>query len=98
MNTNSSFVLSIRQWRMLKDQIAKYSMTLGGISIIIAITLIFFYLLYVVLPLFLPASMNHIVQFNTSDSIYIATEEKNETSFAVADPATEIMILSLNLV
>lgn len=131
MNTNSSFVLSVRQWRMLKDQIAKYSMTLGGISIIIAITLIFFYLLYVVLPLFLPASMNHIVQFNTSDSIYIATEEKNElgvrftndadavffslkdghviskykvaipddasiTSFAVADPATDIVAFGLN--
>ncbi len=131
MNTNSSFILSVRKWRMLKDQIAQYSMTLGGISIIIAITLIFFYLLYVVLPLFLPASMNHIVQFSTPDSIYIATEEKNElgvrftndadavffslkdghviskykiaipddasiTSFAVADPATDIVAFGLN--
>ncbi len=132
MNTNSQKAKRRRKWRMLKDQIAKYSMTLGGISIIIAITLIFFYLLYVVLPLFLPASMNHIVQFSNPDSsIYIASEEKNElgvsftndadvvffslkdgkviskykiaipddtsiTSFAVADPATDIVAFGLN--
>jgi phosphate transport system permease protein len=142
MNTNSSLIPAMkegrsrRKWRMLKDQIAKYSMTLGGISIIIAITLIFFYLFYVVLPLFLPASMNQVVQFSSPDSstgntIYIATEEKNElgvrftnqadaiffglkdgnviskhklaipedasiTSFAVADPATDIVAFGLN--
>jgi phosphate transport system permease protein len=142
MNTNSSLIPAMkegrsrRKWRMLKDQIAKYSMTLGGISIIVAITLIFFYLFYVVLPLFLPASMNNIVQFSSPDSstgntIYIASEEKNElgvrftnqadaiffdlkdgnviskhkiaipedasiTSFAVADPATDIVAFGLN--
>ena len=61
-NNNSSPVLSAlndpaiarhRQWRMFKDKVAKHSITVGGISIIIAISLIFFYLLYVVLPLFL---------------------------------------------
>ncbi|KHD05984.1 hypothetical protein PN36_04735 [Candidatus Thiomargarita nelsonii] len=39
-------------------------MTLGGISVIFAIVLIFFYLLYVVFPLFMPASMNKIQHFS----------------------------------
>jgi ABC-type uncharacterized transport system permease subunit len=72
MNTNSSFVLSVRKWRMLKDKIAQYSMPLGGISIIIAITLIFFYLLYVVLPLFLPIlsfSIRHLRTDKTKEEL-----------------------------
>ena len=46
-----------RRLRTLKDQGARYAVTVGGIGVIIAIALIFFYLLQVVLPLFRPASM-----------------------------------------
>ncbi len=41
-----------RALRELKDKVAKYGVTAGGLSVILAILLIFFYLLYVVLPLF----------------------------------------------
>lgn len=72
-----------RKWRTLKDIAARYSIGFGGISVIIAIVLIFFYLLYVVLPLFASAS-------TTAESKYtlpggsdystelIALEEQNE--------------------
>lgn len=40
------------------DTIARYGVGFGGVSVIIAITLIFFYLAFVVFPLFEPASLN----------------------------------------
>jgi len=95
MNTNSqtsSSVLSAlkspavirrRQWRMLKDKIVKHLMTVGGISVIMAILLIFFYLLYVVFPLLLPASTHKLQQFDlpapvAGETWHLAIEEKNE--------------------
>ncbi|MEQ8230384.1 MAG: phosphate ABC transporter permease, partial [Gammaproteobacteria bacterium] len=44
--------------RLLKDRLFGLVMGIGGISVIIAILLIFFYLFYVVLPLFAGASMH----------------------------------------
>lgn len=46
-----------RAWRMFKDGFARYFVGIGGAGAIIAILLIFFYLIYVVLPLFKGASM-----------------------------------------
>ncbi len=46
---------SREKWRLQKDRLANYGVTIGGISVIAAILLIFFYLLYVVYPLFIPA-------------------------------------------
>ncbi|MDY0135609.1 MAG: ABC transporter permease subunit [Thiomicrospira sp.] len=43
--------------RRLSDHTAKYSISVGGVSIIFAVFLIMFFLLYVVLPLFIPATM-----------------------------------------
>lgn len=43
--------------RRLKDYGAKFGITLGGVGIIFAVFLIMFFLLYVVLPLFIPASI-----------------------------------------
>ncbi|MFP4181646.1 MAG: ABC transporter permease subunit [Thiohalospira sp.] len=39
-------------WRSAKDHLARYGVAAGGISVIVALILIFFYLLWVVLPLF----------------------------------------------
>ncbi|HEX2140528.1 MAG TPA: phosphate ABC transporter permease, partial [Woeseiaceae bacterium] len=46
-----------RRLRTLKDHAVRYAVSIGGIGVIIAIALIFFYLLQVVLPLFKPATM-----------------------------------------
>lgn len=46
-----------RRWRRLKDLVTRQGVAVGGIGVIVAILLIFVYLLYVVVPLFAPAGM-----------------------------------------
>ncbi|MDX1455414.1 MAG: ABC transporter permease subunit [Gammaproteobacteria bacterium] len=46
-----------RRMRSLKDRVAHYAVSVGGVGVIVAIMLIFFYLLYVVLPLFASAEL-----------------------------------------
>lgn len=58
--------------RNLKDSLSKYSISTGGISVIFAVLLIMFFLLYVVLPLFTPPS----IEKNTSYSIPGDANEK----------------------
>ncbi|MEY3219046.1 MAG: hypothetical protein RIT27_403 [Pseudomonadota bacterium] len=70
-----------RNWRMFKDRLATFSMTLGGISVIIAIVLIFFYLLYVVFPLLIPARAESAAQYplpapNAGKSLFLDVDEK----------------------
>ena len=50
--------------RQLKDRLMTWFMGFGGISVIIAIVLIFFYLLYVVFPMFLPAHMERVGEYS----------------------------------
>lgn len=45
------------RWRYLKDRFARWGVAVGGLGVILAILLIFFYLAYVVLPLFAPAKV-----------------------------------------
>jgi len=52
------------RWRLLKDRGISFGMGVGGVSVIAAIALIFFYLLYVVLPLFLPADIEQTASFD----------------------------------
>ncbi|EIJ41779.1 ABC-type uncharacterized transport system, permease component [Beggiatoa alba B18LD] len=73
----------LHRWRRLKDRIAHHSMTIGGSGVIIAVVLIFFYLLYVVFPLLLPAQMEAVKQYalpvaDAGKSLYIMTEERGE--------------------
>jgi phosphate transport system permease protein len=42
-----------QRWRLVKDKLVARAVVVGGLSIIGAIVLIFFYLLYVVFPLLL---------------------------------------------
>jgi phosphate transport system permease protein len=49
--------------RALKDRLARYFVASGGISVIIAILLIFFYLLYVVVPMFGSAEIEESVSY-----------------------------------
>jgi phosphate transport system permease protein len=46
-----------RRWRALKDRMARWAVSIGGMAVLGAITLIFFYLAYVVLPMFQGASL-----------------------------------------
>jgi len=51
------------RWRMLTDSIFKQVMSVGGISVILAVSAIFFYLASVVVPIFLPPGVDQRAQF-----------------------------------
>lgn len=82
-----------RRWRMLKDRIATRGVALGGLSVILAIVLIFFYLLYVVLPLFSSAKVERVADYDVpggGKSLYLAMEEQAEIGFVLTDDARAI--------
>ena len=81
--------------RQIKDQIMTWSMGLGGISVIGAIVLIFFYLLYVVYPMFIPAHMERAAEYSIPDSkqgetLHLSIEEQNEMGARFTDNGSVI--------
>jgi len=67
--------------RLLKDSIARYAVAAGGNGVIVAILLIFIYLLYVVLPLGESPEMSQEAQYPlkvTAPIEYLAMEEQAE--------------------
>ncbi len=72
-----------QKWRLVKDKITEYGVVAGGLGVIAAIVLIFFYLLYVVFPLFVSAEAKPINQYpvpekNLGQTVFLAMEEQNE--------------------
>ena len=77
-----------RQWRGMKDVATRYLMALGGISVIIAIVLIAFYLLYVVIPMFKPATVEPVAAYpvpgdTRAATLLYALEEQREIGLRV---------------
>jgi len=84
-----------QQWRTIKDVWARYVFGIGGISVIIAIVLIFFYLLYVVLPLFKPADAEQLSSYqvpnpSSGKTLHLALEEQAEIGIRLTDTAHAI--------
>jgi phosphate transport system permease protein len=79
--------LRYQRWRIFKDSVARWSVAFGGISVVIAILLIFFYLLYVVLPLFAPAGLERVADYDVpggkAKTLYLAMEEHREIGLRV---------------
>ena len=85
---HSSQAIRHRRWRHVKDVFNRYLMSFGGISVIIAIVLIAFYLLYVVLPLFKPAQIKLISEYPApggvaGETVHYAMEEQHEIGLRV---------------
>ena len=81
--------------RRLKDKITTVGMGIGGISVIIAIVLIFFYLAYVVFPMFLSAKMEHAKSYAMpaalhGNTLHLALEEQNTIGMRLTDQAKAI--------
>jgi len=81
--------------RALKNKITSVSMAVGGISVIIAIVLIFFYLAYVVFPLFLAPEMEKTTQYPVPAStegktLHLAIEEQNSIAVRFTEQAKVI--------
>jgi phosphate transport system permease protein len=80
----------LRQRRRLKDRVARIAVGAGGGSVIVALVLIFFYLLWVTLPLFKPASAEAIAEYHTPGAgapgtLYLAMEEQAEVGVRITD-------------
>ena len=79
--------------RLLKDRLFKHLMTFGGLSVIIAISVIFFFLLSVVFPVFTPASIKDPNTFQTTalsgpKLLDVMTDEGRETVSMVYSDGT----------
>lgn len=77
--------------RMLKDRLARYLVGFGGVSVIFAIALIFFYFLYVVIPLFQSADMDKEAQYALpvqGHILALAMEEQTEIGTVFSSDAS----------
>ncbi len=78
------------RWRLVKDAVARYGIIAGGLGVIVAIVMIFFYLLYVVYPLFLSATVESVSQYDVPESalgktVLMEIEEQNEVAVRFTD-------------
>ncbi|MHC6228094.1 ABC transporter permease subunit [Pseudomonas sp. X10] len=81
-----------RRLRALKDRLTRWYVLVGGLAVLAAITLIFFYLAYVVLPLFQGAELTSRkamepawLQQDAGKPLMIALEEQNLLGMRVSD-------------
>ena len=73
---------------MLWDAIARHGVTMGGLGVIATITLIFFYLLYVVIPLLQGVEVDMVGRYSTpgaGKTLYLAMEEQTEIGLRLTD-------------
>lgn len=99
---NTPAQLRMRKMRALKDKLAAKGIAVGGISVIAAIVLIFFYLLYEVMPLFQSATVQPWQQNEEviesyavpgkGKTLYLSMEEQAEIGIRVTDQG-EILFL-----
>jgi phosphate transport system permease protein len=77
------------RWRLFLDRFMRHGVAFGGISIIIAITLIFLYLLIVVFPIFQSASVEKVASYaspaadSSVTTLHMALEEQNEVALQI---------------
>ncbi|MBH3412882.1 ABC transporter permease subunit [Pseudomonas putida] len=86
-----------RRMRALKDRLTRWYVLVGGLAVLAAITLIFFYLAYVVLPLFQGAELTSKkalepawLQQDAGKPLMIALEAQNLVGMRVSDKGQAI--------
>ena len=87
--------------RAIKNRITSISMAIGGISVILSIVLIFFYLAYVVYPLFNSADIEKIASYpmpasTQSKTLHLAIEEQNKIAVRFTEQAKAIFFNATN--
>lgn len=91
-----------RRTRALKDKAATGGIAVGGITVIIAIVLIFFYLLAEVLPLFEGASMEREsgyavpLQQEAGETLFLTMEEQAEMALRITDQGQAVFFSTTN--
>ncbi|MGR7921739.1 ABC transporter permease subunit [Zobellella denitrificans] len=89
MSTETQTIaLSGSRGRWLKDRLAQIGVTTGGILVLVALLLIFFYLLYVVKPIFDGAKVEpgqQIALASQGSTVLLGVEEQNELVYHFDD-------------
>jgi phosphate transport system permease protein len=70
-------------YRLFKDRAARWGVSLGGVMVLVALLLIFFYLLYVIEPIFRGVEINHQRSFQTpaENVVAMGMEEQSEIGY-----------------
>ena len=92
---NTKAARHYRAWRHCKDLATRGLMACGGIGVIGAITIIAFYLFYVVAPMFWPASIEHVGSydlpgaegFGDKTTLLYAMDERHEVGLRITADA-----------
>jgi phosphate transport system permease protein len=90
MDRDLSGALRANKKRVIKDNLVKYSISSGGVLVLVTLLLIFGYLLYVVLPIFAPATIELEKEFSYQSSakiLALGVEEQNDVSYQISDDA-----------
>ena len=98
---NSRSAVAYRNIRNIKDIATRYLMMSGGISVIVAIMLIAFYLLYVVMPMFKGADIELIATYPapgnpTQVSLAYAMEEQHEIAMRITESGSIVFFNTAN--
>ena len=101
LDFNSPALLRHRKIRRAKDKAATAGIAIGGCSVILAVLLICFYLLYEVVPLFAGAEIEQEAAYSLPNkasgaSHYLTVEEQNEVAMRVAQDGSIIFFDSHN--
>lgn len=96
-----SLTTKMNRSRAIKNRITSVSMAIGGISVILSIVLIFFYLAYVVYPLFSSAEMQKIASYplpasTQGKTLHLAIEEQNQIAVRFTEQAKAIFFNTTN--
>jgi phosphate transport system permease protein len=99
LDFNSPALKRHRKVRRIKDKAATAGIAIGGSSVILAVLLICFYLLYEVIPLFSGADIEQEAQYSlpyekSGASHYLTVEEQNEVAMRVAQDGSIIFFES----
>lgn len=73
--------------RLFKDRLAQFGITVGGVMVLIALLLIFFYLLYIVQPIFESAKVEKRDSFNLINAeqiVGVGVEEQTEVAYLLS--------------
>jgi len=94
-NLERALTSKMNRSRAIKNRITSVSMAVGGIGVILSIVLIFFYLAYVVYPLFNAAEMEKTTSYalpaaTQGKTLYLAIEEQNQVGVRFTETAKSI--------
>ena len=93
LDMSSSRLKFRRKLRHFNDRAAKVAIAIGGISVIVAILMIFLYLCYEIIPLFKSATVDKISEYQLqatdgSPALHLAIEEQSEIGMRLDQSGT----------